>query len=78
MAREAQKAFAKVLEGSAKLVKGEESPATRRQCWYLASLMIEAGMDSKTFEGQPLSKTQASDSIKSYIAKAKGGTAVAA
>jgi hypothetical protein len=75
MARQAQKAFARVLEECAKL---DESPATRRQCWYLASLMIEAGQDSKTFEGKPLSKTMASDSIKSHLAKANDSKTVAA
>lgn len=71
MSRQAQKTFAKVLEGCAKLVGKDEAGATRRQCWYLASLMIEDGVSSSTYEGKPLSKTMASDSIKSYIAKAK-------
>ncbi|HOX27497.1 MAG TPA: hypothetical protein PLL30_17385 [Candidatus Krumholzibacteria bacterium] len=68
-----QKKAAGILDSAAARaeVTGRGSPATSRQCWFLAGLITKIGHDHDLDEfviyRKPLSKKTASEMIESYL-----------
>jgi len=76
-----QQAIAAVLDRAADRAEYvDREPATKKQCWFLAGLMLDAGQnDAGEFEDYNaiLTKRRASTEIKYYLEERKAETAAA-
>lgn len=71
--KDAIKAAAAMLDECSLLVTPtkEQRGATRKQCWTLASLLLERNEDVERFRGHPLSSRDASEAIGSRLQQKK-------